>query len=660
MSELRSAINRTLGEMRRRHVFRLAGVYVIGSWVILQVADVLLDIIAAPEGSLRVVVLLLVLVFPMAMIMAWIYDVTPEGVVRTGAATATDDPAFHFNWRWLDYAIIAALLAILVFVLARQESGGLAPSEHSIGVLPFADLSPEGDNRYFSDGLSEALMDSLARIPGLQVAARTSSFAFRDPGPNVREVADTLNVATLLEGSVRKSGNLLKISARLVDGRSGRHLWNETFDASMEDIFAVQENISRGIADALKIRLLGGEALVAIPTRDPAAYEEYLRGRDQLRHAGTVASTEQAMIHFRNALEIDDEFTLALAGMCSALWEEYSITRDANLAEQAIDACREAESQDDPPVEVLVALGGLYKGTGRLEQSLALYHDALESYPNDAEVHAGLGDALRERGELEQAQRHLRRAIELDPAYWRHRRSLAVVLMRMGQLDEAIAQFQRAIRLEPESPVPHYGLGGAYFFKGEYLKAAAAFRESIRRQPNPQAYANVGTLYYYYLGDYVQAEEMFQQAVAMSPTDYRYRAFLAEAIGMQDGRDAADSALHFDAAIDLAEQRLGINPSDHHARAAMASYLAQLGRVERAQAELDVLEQVENRDMETSRAMAMAYLSLGRHDTAVGHLATAVKQGYPPELLRVDPRLAPLADSDEFQRLLADNVSGPP
>ncbi|HUG99243.1 MAG TPA: tetratricopeptide repeat protein [Gammaproteobacteria bacterium] len=660
MSELKSVINRTLGELRRRHVLRLAGVYVIGSWLILQVADVLLDIIAAPEGSLRVVALLLVLVFPMAMVMAWIYDVTPEGVVRTGAATATDEPAIHFNWRWLDFAIIAALLAILVFVLARQGDGGLAPSEHSIGVLPFADLSPEGDNRYFSDGLSEALMDSLARIPGLQVAARTSSFAFRDPGPNVREVADTLNVATLLEGSVRKSGNLLKISARLVDGRSGRHLWNETFDASMEDIFAVQETISRGIADALKIRLMGGEALVPIPTRDPLAYEEYLRGRDQLRRAGTVASVEQAIVHFRRAREIDDDFTLALAGMCTALWEQYGITLDADLAEQAINTCRVAESHEDPPVEVLVALGGLYRGTGQLDRSLALYRAALESYPNDAEVHAGLGNTLREQGKLEQARQHLRRAIELDPAYWRHRWTLGLVLTGMGQLDEAIAEFQRAIRLEPENPRPHFSLGGAYFYKGEYLKAAAAFRESIRRDPNPRAYANAGTLYFYHLGDFVQAEEMFQQAAAMSPTDYRYRAFLAEAIGAQEGRSEADTALHYAAAVDLAEQRLGVNPADRHARAAMASYLAQLGRVERAQVELGLLEQTENHDMETSRAMAMAYLGLGRHDTALMHLARAVEQGYPRELLRADPRLAELAGREEFRRLLADNVSGPP
>lgn len=654
-----SAVNRLLRELRRRHVFRLAGVYLVGSWLILQVADVLLDIIGGPEGSLRVVALVLALVFPMAMVMAWVYDLTPEGVVRTGASGELDAPAFRWDWRWVDYAIIAALVAILVFVLADKRSGpgaGLAAPAHSVAVLPFSDLSPEGDHRYFSDGLSEALMDSLSRIPGLQVASRTASFAYRDPGPAVREVARSLEVATLLEGSVRKSGNQLRISARLVDGGSGRRLWSESYDASLEDVFAVQDTISRSIAEVLKIRLLGGEVLVEVPTRDQAAYEDYLRGRDQLRREGTVVQLEQAAEHFRQALARDGEFSLALAGMCTALWEKYSITRDAELAERAIEACKEAEEQVDPPAETLVALGGLYRGRGELEKSLALLSRARAAAPNDADVQSGLGDTLRAMGDFDGAIAHQRRAVELDPAFWRHHWSLGVSLLRRGDLDEAADRFGRAIRLQPDSPFPHYSLGAVYFYQGEYLKAGDAFRESIRRSPNPQAFSNAGTNYFY-AGDYVQAEEMFRQAVAMSPSDFRYRGFLAEAIDMQGTRAAAEVAEHYQAAVLKVREQLVINPAHHVGRAALAGYLARLGETDAAEAELAMLEHEQGLDVDAMRTMAMAYLFLGQREAAVERFAAAVAAGLPAALLSLDPRLEVLNDMPEFQALLTSNAA---
>jgi adenylate cyclase len=653
VSGQRSALNRVLGELRRRHVFRLAGVYVVGSWLILQVADVLLDIIAAPDGSLRVIALVLVLFFPLAMIMAWIYDLTPEGIVKTGAPDESGEPAFRWNWRLVDFAIIAALVAILAFVLLRDGDDLLPADEHSIAVLPFADLSPEGDNRYFSDGLTEALMDSLARIPGLQVASRTSSFAFRDPGPGVREVASALEVATLLEGSVRKAGDQLKISARLVDGRNGRPLWRETFDASMEDVFLVQETISRGIAEALKIQLLGGEVLVAIPTQDQAAYEDYLRGRDQLRRDGTLDNLDEAIVYFRAALARDEHFSLAHAGLCTTFLEKYSVTRDGEFAAEAVAACERAEREQDSPTETLVALGGLYRATGQLEQSRAILLRALEADPNNAEAHAGLGDTLGVLGDFEGAALSHRRAIELDPAFWRYYWRLGVMLTRLGRFDEAIAQHNRASRLQPQSPVPYSSAGAAYFLQGEYLKAGDAFRESIRRSPSAPAYANAGTTYFYG-GDYVQAEEMFQRALELSPADFRYRGFLADSITMQAGRDPADAASHFEVAIAHALYRLGINPRDHASRAALASYLAQVGRTDSARLELGILEREDSLEMEAYRNMGMAYLFLGQRNDAVRQFALAAEQGYPPALYLRDPRLDALADISKYQALVKD------
>lgn len=656
MLEPLSRINRALGELRRRQVYRLAGVYVIGGWLLLQVADVLLEIIDAPDGALRMLALVLVVGFPLALVLAWVYDITPAGVVRTARADDAPPAAVHWNWRWLDYAIIIALVAILAFVLAGRDApdapGALASADgRSIAVLPFADLSAEGDNRYFSDGLSEALMDSLARIPGLHVAARTSSFAFRDPGPAIHDVAVALNVSTLLEGSVRKAGDKLKINARLVDGRSGRHLWSETFDASMEDIFAVQETISRGIADALKIRLLGGAALAPIPTEDLAAYEEYLRGRDLLRREGTLEQLEQALVHFRNALSRDAGFSLAYAGLCTAYWEQYSITSSAELAASAIAACREAELQPDLKAETLVALGAIYRGTGQLDQSLAQFRRALEIAPNNAEAHAGIGVTLRATGDLEGAEKHKRRAVELDPAYWRYRLDLGRLLVDLGRLDEAVIEVRRAIRLQPGSHEAYYALGGIYSYQGEYLQAGDAFRQSIHRNPNAIAYANVGTQYFLG-GDFVQAEEMFHQAIALSPEDYRWYAFVAEAIDMQEDRSSDEVAAHLEAALRHAAARLEINPRDHDCRAAVAGFLAQLGRTDEARAELAILEQVENPGRIARRGVAMAYFLMGEHEEAVRNFEAAVADGFPAAMLLLDSRLEVLSDNARFKALV--------
>jgi len=534
----------------------------------------------------------------------------------------------------------------------------IVSSEPSIAVMPFVDLSPEGDNAYFSDGLSEALMDSLARIPGLTVASRTASFAFREAGPSVPEVASALQVASLLEGSVRKAGDQLKISARLLDGRSGRPLWSDTFDASMQDIFLVQETISVKIADALKIQLMGGETLVPIVTRDERAYEDYLRGQEQLRRGETAANLEQAISYFEKALARDPRMGVALAGICTARWEKYALSRDRALADEAIEACVHAYAQadSDSSVELMVALGSLYRGIGDTEYALSLFQEALELSPNDAEVNSGLASTLGAMGNLEEAARLQRRAIELDPANWHYHSDLGATLVDQGQFEPAIEQFRRAIRLNPDSPAPYNSLGGVYWLQGEFLQAGDAFRESIRRDPKQMfAYSNAGTLYFY-TAEFAQAEEMYLQAARLSPSDDRFQGYIAEAILMQATRDAGDARPYYEEALRLAEDRLDVNTGDDSARARIAGYLARLGRQAEAREILDVLGQKEDLSLEAVRETGMARLFLGERERAVEQLSAARSAGLPAWLLTADKRLEPLAEFPEFRALLDDDA----
>ncbi|HKL49887.1 MAG TPA: hypothetical protein VJ908_01870, partial [Wenzhouxiangellaceae bacterium] len=321
MANDRSRLGRTLGELRRRHVFRVVGIYAIAAWGMLQVADVILPALLIPPWVMTLLVVMVIVGFPLTAVLAWFYDITADGVVRTPEMQPGPDTdgaiTMRWNWRWLDYLIIAGLAAILIFVLVHRSSESIrGQPERSIAVLPFADLSPKQDTGYFCDGMAEAILDALAPLSGLQVAARTSSFSFRDSDADVREVARALGVGTLLEGSVRKDGNRIRISARLVDGRTGHQLWSDTYDRELEDVFAVQDSISRAIVDVLRVQVLDEQKLVEVPTGDQRAYEEYLRGRDQLRNGNTVEDYQLAIDRFERALVLDDSFGLARAGIC--------------------------------------------------------------------------------------------------------------------------------------------------------------------------------------------------------------------------------------------------------------------------------------------------------------------------------------------------------
>lgn len=650
MTQPLARLHRTLQELRRRHVYRVAGGYTVMAWVILQVADVMLPAFMIPDWVMSLLVLLAIAGLPLVVVLTWIYDLTPQGIRRTPPRdeTASAEAAFHWNWRWVDYLIILVLATILTVVLFQddQRSDHLAENVRSIAVLPFSDLSPEGNQQFFSDGLSEALMDGLAGIPELEVAARTSSFSFRDTDLDAVEVAEALNVDALLEGSVRKADDHLRISVRLIDGATGRHLWNETFTAQSSNALSAQDSIARAVASTLEVRQLGDLSSILTPTRNQQAYEEYLQGRGRLRQDETAENIDAALEHFSRALELDPDFTLATAGLCQAHWKKYVATRNSDQAKQAFEACERAEQLDADHVDTLVALGNLLRGTGEVARSIEKLEAAREIAPNDEQVYAALGESRREAGDLELAEQHLKMAIRLDPAHWRNYWSLGRVLVDQGRLEEAASFVRRALELDPDNSTALSTLGGIYFYQGKHLEAGEAFRQSIGKHPSSPAYANAGTQYFFG-GDFGQAQAMFEKAAELSPSDFRYHGFLAESVLLaeNDGRKAAQP--HFQRAAELARQSLEVNPEDHLTRAALAGYLAELGHTDAARAQLTRLEGNEPHGMDTAYAVGMAHLALGEETVALEHFQRAIDQGYPSRLLENDPRTRALVSRIE-------------
>ena len=292
-------------ELKRRNVFRVAAAYVIIAWLILQIGEVLAPALHLPEWANSFLAFVLILGMPMALFLAWAYELTPEGLKREKDVDR-EKSITPMTGRRLDFLVIGLLVVALAYFIAdkfwiqaRQSTSPAiavikeaAEGPRSIAVLPFADMSPAGDHEYFSDGLTEELLNILARIRDLQVAGRTSSFAFKGRNEDLREIGEKLNVETILEGSVRKdeARNRVRITAQLIDVENGFHLWSDTYDRELDDIFAIQEEIAGKVAGALRITLLGEEAvhIENVASTDLDAYDLYLQGRSELAKSGFV------------------------------------------------------------------------------------------------------------------------------------------------------------------------------------------------------------------------------------------------------------------------------------------------------------------------------------------------------------------------------------
>ena len=311
-----------LHELKRRRVFRVAGIYGIVAWVTAEVADVVFPALQLPDWTITFVIALLLLGFPVAMFFSWVFDIGPQGIERTEplAERASGMP----SGERIGYIVLLVAAMGALGYLLYPSIGGVDEdrTRDSIAVLPFADLSEDNSGEYFSEGMSEELLNLLVKVPDLRVAARTSSFAYKGEQVDVRDVARELGVDTVLEGSVRKSQNRVRITAQLIDAETGYHLWSDTYDRELEDIFAVQDEISAEIVKALKVTLGGTDEETQImvreaPTSNVEAYQLYLQARHQWKRRGEEPLRKSIEL-FDQALALDPEFARAYAGLAAA------------------------------------------------------------------------------------------------------------------------------------------------------------------------------------------------------------------------------------------------------------------------------------------------------------------------------------------------------
>jgi TolB-like protein/Tfp pilus assembly protein PilF len=472
-----------ISELKRRNVIRVALLYLVAGWIILQVTELLADVLKLPDWTSRLVLALLVLGFVPALIFSWVYELTPEGLKREHLVDRSESitPA---TARKLDL-VVGGLLVLAIGMLVFDRYVGSeraadtaarpgtpppaapAPARAgpaSIAVLPFVNMSDDKANDYFSDGLTEELLNVLAKVQGLRVIARTSSFAFKGKDATISDVAKALDVEHVLEGSVRKSGDRVRITAQLIRAADSSHLWSETYDRTLQDVFAIQDEISAEVVDALKVRLLGPNASKTEVggTTNAAAYEAYLQGLYSVNQGQQEAPLRQALRAFDQAIAEDPNYARAHAGRARVL---------SNLASNGYE-----------PFD-----SGFARARDAANRAIELEPGLAEAWLPLANITATVDlDITKARAQFE-------RALTLDPGNAEVQGTYSNFALTIGLTDKAIEAGSKAVQLDPIAPRPHTALANAYYGARRYNEALAVARRAERLDPNyPGVHGGIG------------------------------------------------------------------------------------------------------------------------------------------------------------------------
>ena len=541
-------------EIKRRSVIRVAGLYLTGCWLLLQIAGTVLPMLDAPGWVARTLLLVLLIGFVPVLALTWAFEWTPDGLVRdtdlTGDRTANARAGKRLD-RWIMVLLALAIgyFAFDKFVLAPQRQVAVVQEarreghseaikqtfgDRSIAVLPFADMSAASDQRYLADGISEELLNLLTQVPQLRVISRTSAFAFRDGKVDIPTIARKLDVGYILEGSIRKAGNRVRITVQLIDGRSDTQLWNDTYDRPLDDIFAIQDEIGASVVAQLKIKLLGNEPPKTARTV-PEAYELYLKALAISRRE-TAESYEEAIRLLKQALVIDPEFVGGwnLLGVIYAAQAGLGLIPSDEGYSLAAEMARRSLALDtrNPHAYVQLAEASFRRDNDVVEAARQMQR-ALDLHGDNAYVLGAAEDITTSLGHVDDAIAINRHIVSLDPMQPTAYSQLCLAYLRAGRLDEAVASCRTSLQMEPGLFTVHYFVGTALLLKGE---ARAALAE-MQKEPF-EAFRLIGeAMAHHSLGQPVQSDAVLARIIAKYDKDAAYNIAYVEA-----WRGNADSA----------------------------------------------------------------------------------------------------------------------
>ena len=669
------------GELKRRNVYKVAVAYAVVAWLLMQIASQIFPFFEIPNWAVRLVVLLLIIGFPVALILAWAFELTPEGIKRV-EDVAPNESITRRTGRKLDFLIIAILLLVIaVFAYQRfwpgQKTGPTAPDK-SIAVLPFENRSEDKANAYFADGIQDEILTRLSKIADLKVISRTSTQHYKSAPDNLREIARQLGVANIVEGSVQKSGDAVRVNVQLIKAANDSHLWADTFDRKLTDIFSVETEVAKAIADQLRAKLTGREerVIAAKPTDNPEAYDAYLRGLAYtLKTATTPANSLAAQKYLKEAVRLDPKFALAwslLSYIDAVGYRTVTLQPTLALREEARQAAETALTLQPNLGEALIAKGYYhYSCLKDYDTAVRYFEQARQFLPNSSRIPESLAYVARRQGKWDQAEAYFKEAERLDPRNVTVLTSRAATYVVLRRFPEALRKLDQVLDITPDDMEALTVKAGIAQAEGDLPRAAAllaplhpgadhpgalktqVYQAILERHPAPMiarlkeivakpdpALAFRSAEYRFWLGwaqevggDYAAAQESWHQA----------RSELEPLLKQQPENNIVIYSLVLTdmglgdktAAFALIERAIAATPIEKDALVGPQP--------------IDILARVAARVGEPDRAIAalQKLLSIPYNGTMASGVPLT------PALLRLDPMFDPLRNDPRFQKLAA-------
>jgi len=501
---------RFFAELKRRNVVRMAGLYLVGAWLLTQVASTVFPTFEVPSWALRGLIITLALGFIPALIFSWVFEMTTAGLKRD-EEVAPEQSIAPQTARRMDRTIMVVLALALAyfavdkFVLAPRRavvphnSSSSAILAKSIAVLPFDNLSRDPDNAYFAEGVQDEILTRLAKVADLKVISRTSTQRFKSAPDNLPQIAKQLGVMHILEGSVQKANDQVRVNVQLINALTDAHLWAETYDRKLTDIFAVESEIAKTIAETLQAKLTGSEmaAMAKAPTADSEAHELYLKGRF-FWNKRTGADFHKAIEYFNQAIAKDPNYALAYVGLA----DSYLLLGNYGAAAPR-DSIPQAKAAVQKALELDPTLGAAYATLAKIrtehdfdfQQGFADYERSIQLSPNYANAHHWFAGALVAHARFDRAIAEEKRAVELDPLSLINNTDLGWSYLYARHYDEAIAQFRKTIEMDSHFYLAHYWLGEGLQLKGQLAEAIAEYRTAAELNDDPLVLARLGQVY---------------------------------------------------------------------------------------------------------------------------------------------------------------------
>jgi TolB-like protein/Tfp pilus assembly protein PilF len=669
------------GELKRRNVYKVAVAYAVVAWLLMQIASQIFPFFEIPNWAVRLVVLLLIIGFPVALILAWAFELTPEGIKRV-EDVAPNESITRRTGRKLDFLIITILLLVIaVFAYQRfwpgQKIGTTAP-DRSIAVLPFENRSEDKANAYFADGIQDEILTRLSKIADLKVISRTSTQHYKSAPENLREIASQLGVANIVEGSVQKNGDSVRVNVQLIKAANDSHLWADTFDRKLTDIFSVESEVAKAIADQLRAKLTGQEEQVIAtkPTDNLEAYDAYLRGLAYtLKTTTTPANSLSAQKYLKEAVRLDPKFGLgwALLSYVDAVgYRTVTLQPTVALREEARQAAETALTLQPNLGEALIAKGYYhYSCLKDYETAVRYFEQARKVMPNSSRIPESLAYVSRRQGKWDQAEAYFKEAERLDPRNVTVLGSRAATYVILRRFDEALRVLDQVLDITPDDMDTLMYKAGIAQAEGDLPRAAAllaplrpaadhpgalktqVYQAILERRPaqiiprlkeivakaDPALGFRSGEIRFWLgwaqelAGDHAAAQESWQQARSELESflkDQPENNLVIFNLALTD-MGLGDKA----AALTLSERAMAVTPI---AKDAMAGPQP-----------IDILARVAARLGEPDRAIAalQKLLSIPYNGTMASGVPLT------PALLRLDPMFDPLRNDPRFQKLVA-------